>query len=421
MNGLTISSIRTTFLARFARRLVSAAVALTLIGGYALGAENDARMTATSWVDATTGHRVVLLSRFPKGGSGVLYFHQHALTPAGDKLVFAHAGALYSIDISNRQPMGEGTITRLTDLAAKLLGFAAVSRKRPVVYYVAGDKILATNIDTLQTRTIAQIPGDWDLTGESLAGLSANADDTLIAGANTNGVTAIFKSVKDAGGKRGQQIAQAYEAHLPTLVFTVDIATGKLTVIHRGNDWFNHVQFSPTDPATLMFAHEGPWNKVERIWNIRADGTGLTDVCPRGTDREYRGHEFWSPSGQTIWFDYFDGKARMLTGHPLSGGHDTSYPIVGDQYSVHYNISHDGSFFAADGDGGNKHPMIHLLYPQTDGTLRTEPLCDLTGHNFVRAEPNVSLSADNKWVFFMANWTGMNQVYAVSVDREPSH
>ena len=31
-------------------------------------------------------------------------------------------------------------------------------------------------------------------------------------------------------------------------------------------DWLNHLQFSPTDPTLLMFCHEGPWHKVDRIW-----------------------------------------------------------------------------------------------------------------------------------------------------------
>ena len=32
-------------------------------------------------------------------------------------------------------------------------------------------------------------------------------------------------------------------------MYTIDIATGETKVIHRSNDWLNHLQCSPTDPA----------------------------------------------------------------------------------------------------------------------------------------------------------------------------
>lgn len=32
-----------------------------------------------------------------------------------------------------------------------------------------------------------------------------------------------------------------------------------------------------------MFCHEGPWRKVDRIWTIRADGSGLTKIHTRTT------------------------------------------------------------------------------------------------------------------------------------------
>jgi oligogalacturonide lyase len=43
-------------------------------------------------------------------------------------------------------------------------------------------------------------------------------------------------------------------------------------MFHPATDWLNHVQFSPTDPTLMMFCHEGPWHKVDRIWTIRTDG-----------------------------------------------------------------------------------------------------------------------------------------------------
>ena len=64
-------------------------------------------------------------------------------------------------------------------------------------------------------------------------------------------------------------------------MFTINTATGEVKVIHRATDWLNHLEFSPTDPNLLMFCHEGPWHKVDRIWTIHTDGTHIVKVHTR--------------------------------------------------------------------------------------------------------------------------------------------
>jgi oligogalacturonide lyase len=59
-----------------------------------------------------------------------------------------------------------------------------------------------------------------------------------------------------------------FEARLPRTLFTINIATGKLAKVFTDSAWLNHVQFSSTDPSLLMFCHEGPWHKLDRIWTI---------------------------------------------------------------------------------------------------------------------------------------------------------
>ena len=59
---------------------------LVLIGGRPIGAAFDD--PPTEWIDPSTGHRVIRLSREP--GSASLYFHQNAYSPDG---LFTEAGA----------------------------------------------------------------------------------------------------------------------------------------------------------------------------------------------------------------------------------------------------------------------------------------------------------------------------------------
>src|SRR4029078_1792423 len=91
---------------------------------------------------------------------------------------------------------------------------------------------------------------------------------------------------------------------LPMVLYTLDIRKGDVKPFYKGEgNWLNHVQFSPTDPALLMYCHEGPWHKVDRIWTIRVDGTGRRLMHARTMDMEIAGHEFWSADGRTIWYD----------------------------------------------------------------------------------------------------------------------
>ena len=62
---------------------------------------------------------------------------------------------------------------------------------------------------------------------------------------------------------------ERWAARLPMALFTVNIQTRGDKTIHRSRDWLNHLLFSPVDPGLLMFCHEGPWHKVDRIWTIR--------------------------------------------------------------------------------------------------------------------------------------------------------
>ena len=193
---------------------------------------------------------------------------------------------------------------------------------------------------------------------------------------------------------------------------------------HRGNDWFNHLQFSPTDPTWLQFCHEGPWPLLDRIWHIRTDGSGLRLVHQRTMPMEIAGHEFWSPDGKTAWFDLQmpKGETFFLAGVEVASGQRTRYPIERDQWSVHFNISRDGKLFAGDGGAPNmvaraqNGKWIYLFVPQVNGALKPEKLANMARHDY-SLEPNVNFTPDGKWIVFRGNFDGSAQVYAVEVAK----
>jgi oligogalacturonide lyase len=223
---------------------------------------------------------------------------------------------------------------------------------------------------------------------------------------------------------------------LPVAMFTVGVETGEVKVIHRATDWLNHLLFSPTDPGLLMFCHEGPWHKVDRLWTIRTDGTELTKIHERTMEMEIWGHEFWSADGKTIWYDLQTprGEVFWLAAYEVETGRRTWYHLQRDEWSIHFNVSRDGRLFC--GDGGDPGQVaraqdgqwIYLFRPEVlpnrgvedagfvkPGVLRAERLVNMAKHQY-RLEPNVSFTPDQKWVVFRSNMFGETYVFAVEVE-----
>jgi oligogalacturonide lyase len=373
------------------------------------------------WIDPETGHRIVRLSTEPDTES--LYFNQNAWTAGGDKLLITSPEGISTLDFKTHQ-------TELIVPGSKNLSGIVVGPKSRQIYYVRqtadGLVAYATQMDTRATREIGKVPGGGSL-------MTVNADETLLAGsfAETNGLFA-----QKPGEKKGAMMLRRVEAHQPMALFTLNIQTGELKTFNHSTDWLNHVQFSPTDPSLLMFCHEGPWQMVDRIWTIHTDGTGLAKIHTRAMENEIAGHEFFSADGKWIWYDLQTprGEDFWLAGCEIATGRRLRYHLARDDWSVHYNISRDGSLFA--GDGGDSNGVAHatngkwiyLFHPENTpkkpnpdgliqtGVFRAEPLVNLSKHHY-HLEPNVNFSPDGKWIVFRSNMFGPAYVFAVEIAR----
>jgi oligogalacturonide lyase len=364
----------------------------------------------SQWIDPATGHRITRLSREP--GSASFYFHQNPYPAGGDKIVIATPGGLSTIDLKTGEirPIVEGRAAQVV-----------VGRKSRLVYYLRGQAVFSTDVDTRETRKIADLPFRSD------SGLTVNADETLLAGSCRDQSEQAAKSTMTAGerasldkeGRLGARLAR----QTPMALYTLNIKSGEVKLIHHSTDWLNHVQFSPTDPSLLMFAHEGPWHRVDRPWVIHTDGGGLTLVHKRSMPMEISGHEFWGPGGKTVWFDLQTPKSKQfwLAGQNLTTGELTKYALEAPQWSVHYNVSPDGKRFAGDGGGPrsvaapNNGQWIYLFTPE-NGRLRAEKLVDLSKHDY-SLEPNLTFTPDGKRIVFRSNMHGASHVYAVEIAK----
>lgn len=228
--------------------------------------------------------------------------------------------------------------------------------------------------------------------------------------------------------------------HYPMELFFYNIANGEIKKYNRCTDWLNHLQFSPTDPGLLLFCHEGPWHKVDRIWTIRTDGSGLKLIHQRTMSMEIAGHEFFSADGKTIWYHLQTprGEDFWVAGYNVQDHARTWYHLQRDEWSVHFNVSPDNQLFC--GDGGDDKMVAHadngkwlylfhprLLSDESDGNIdvkkliqpgvfNSEKLVNMGKHDYA-LEPNAMFSPDMKWLIFRSNMSGANQTYAVELKK----
>jgi oligogalacturonide lyase len=366
------------------------------------------------WIDKDTGHKIIhLTSRVGENRS--FYFHNNPFLPAvsgeNEKMIFSgkvrENMQLFSVEMKTGKA---DQITNKKEVTGEI-----VAVKGREVYYQCGDSVFATGIENHKTRLIYVFP-------ENARGhiTTLNADETLLAGAlNSPEEDEILKKYPD----KHDFFNRIYEAKLRRTLFTIPAKGGELKSIYSENAWLNHIQFSPTDPELLMFCHEGPWHKVDRIWTVNVNGGKPKLMHKRTMEGEIAGHEFFSPDGKRIWFDLQMPRSVkfFLSGTNLASGEEKRYEMTRNEWSIHFTVSPDQKLFA--GDGGDPGQVakaddgmwIYLFRPEGD-KFKSEKLVNMKHHGY-KLEPNVHFSPDCKWIIFRANFEGHSDIYAVEIAK----
>lgn len=376
---------------------------------------SKASSLAKVWIDSTTGHKIEkLVNR--AGDNRSFYFHNNPFLKSedgnSDLMIFSGStetgNQFFSVNLKTKNI--DQITTKKGHKRGEILG-----KKTRKVFYMIQDSVFATHVDTHKTEFIYKFSDDVIGSVTSL-----NADETLLGGALiTKEENDIFKK----NPKKSDYFDKIYEAKLKRSLITIHVNTKEFNKIYSENAWLNHIQFSPTDPDLLMYCHEGPWHKVDRIWNIHIKTKKNELIHKRTVYREIAGHEFFSPDGNTIWFDLQipRGETFYLAGKHLDTGEETKYALKRDEWSIHFNISPDQKTFA--GDGGDEGQVAHAkdgmwLYhftPKGDSLVSTK-LANMKNHDY-DLEPNVHFSPDGKQIIFRANFEGSTQIYAVDIEK----
>lgn len=376
------------------------------------------------WIDPDTGRRVIRLTDEPN--SKAFYFNENEFTPDGNEMVYTAPDGIHVLNLA----------TRKTRLLVPIRGHyrtIAVGKKTPTIYYLNQTEhaVYGADIETGATKKLVTLP-------PNASGDTINADETLVAGGYIEGPQ---PPPPPKNEPKEEMMEKRLAGRYPMVLFTMDLRTGQQKILLHSTNWLNHLLFSPTDPSLLMYCHEGPWHKVDRIWTIRTDGSQNTLIHRRTMAMEIAGHEFWGPDGQTIWYDwqYPRGEDFFLAGYNLQTHRRTAYHMQRNEWSIHFNVTEDLSLFCGDGgDPGQvaKAPdgeWIYLFRPQMlrvssdtldapgfwqPGVFHAERLVNMSKHHY-HLEPNVRFSPDKKLVIFTSNMFGDEYVFGVEVGKAP--
>ncbi len=396
----------------------------------------------TDWIDADTGHRVVQLSTEP--GSESLYFNLNPFTPDGKRMVITTSNGIALVDLQTRavEKIIEGRVHII--MVGRQTGKIYIGQAE-IIAGVTNRWICRIDPNTKAVEKILKLQRGQEIS-------TVNADETLLGGTFTErsdwGTNNFFSGGPNRRndlaaqniyrGKKGAMMEDRLAKRYPMELFFYNLTTGETKSFNRGTDWLGHLQFSPTDPKLLMFCHEGPWHKVDRIWTIRTDGSDLQLIHQRTMVMEIAGHEFFSADGKTIWYDLQTprGEDFWVAGCEIATGKRTWYHLQRDEWGVHFNVSPDGKLFSS--DGGDDKMVAHadhgkwmyLFRPELiddksagnvetknliqTGVFRSEKLVNMAKHDYA-LEPNGMFSPDLKWLIFRSNLSGANQCYAVEL------
>jgi oligogalacturonide lyase len=362
-------------------------------------------------------------------GSASLYFNDHGYTPDGKEMIYTTGdGDIGVVNLANFE-------TRIVIKGP--VQVISVGHRTATVFFARGSAnpnfstLWCADLATGTERKLADLPRRGKV-------FTVNADETLAAGTFIVGDGEDYGSPGtlqvnnlDQPANKSQMMATRLAARLPMWIYTVDLRTGKTTNLLFATDWLNHLQFSPSDPALLMYCHEGQWWHVDRIWTIRTDGTQNQLIHKRTMVMEIAGHEWWGADGKSVWYQLNFPRgvdASFVASYNVETGERAWYRTGLTTSSIHHNTSPDGTLFCGDGNRGN--PWIILLHPVrvTDdhtvgtnliqaGSLQVERLVDLSKHDY-KLEPNASFTPDQKFIVYRSNiLNGVTYTFAVEVAK----
>lgn len=354
------------------------------------------------------------------GHSNHLYFTDPCWFNDGRSFVFTsdrgNHSNLFRYDLDTLK------VTQLTELTGKSIENERVFDHRPAgAYSTANQKhyywwqniLFELDVDTYEERVVYQAPPDKVL---GIHGITS-ADGRYVCNMMRDKI------------ENGDPALEYPYSYFPTLypgkpftqIIRVEIATGKMDVIHEDYRFMTHVNLSPSQPELLTFCHEGPWHQVEqRIWGLNIQTGEVWKIRPQDDGQFAIGHEYWFTDGEHIGYHGRprDGQGEHVFGYckwDNSNAVETRFPF----HSWHF-ASNDYQLIVGDGTGVSqtpRQPFIQLF--QWDGEDYTGPkivAIHRSTFNGQHAHCHPRFTPDGKHILYTSDVTGYSNIYLVELD-----
>ena len=314
-----------------------------------------------------------------------------------------------------RYDLDTGLITQMTDLQGPDRPGGCVSAANHALYYGWQGAIHELDLETLAEREV------WRETPPMLIRGRANptADGRYICVM----LMEDQPEEKPAISFSYSRFREFFHLKPLTQIARVEIATGKMEVIHEDRRYMGHVNTSPALPDIMTYCHEGPWNWIDqRMWGLNIQTGETWKVRPQEGDYSI-GHEYWFADGVHIGYH---GRSRVEGGQHVFGHikWDNS-EWVEDHFPFHSTHFHSLDEGLIVGDGtpafvftseSEARPYIQLF--KWDGERYVGPKI-LAYHrstfNNQHAHCHPRFTPDGKAVLYTSDLTAYSNMYLVGV------
>lgn len=376
------------------------------------------------FADPDTGRELLRLTGLESHCHHCYFYHQ-PFTPESDRLVYVSNRTgrrnLFMLDPTS------GESQQLTDCSRLVDFHYTVSPDGGSILYVEDSQLRRLDLKTLRSRTLYVQTYPWNRRG-IYPGFSDDLTQALLCQIHADDIV-------PAGEGGWDSFPTQFEAKPRCRLLLVDLQSGAETVVLEERVWLGHPQIRPGDHRTLLYCHEGPWDRVDcRMWLIDSDGAnkrpvGYWEPHPGAGAGIRVGHEYFTPDGRYIAFACFprehgrEGTLRMRDVESLEEHNLGRY----SNYN-HFMSSPDGRWIVGDECRGENQSRIWLYDVDTQ---RETPLCrhdsscqprrnrDTGGFSTQDAHPHPLFAPDGDRVIFSSDMAtgpeGNGSIYMTSI------